>query len=179
MVMRRRACVRFVGLAVFSLALLLSVSPALSFFGPLIRCHDDDLQGFHLHDEPHAHQDRGHVDAHTPEASGHSAGHRHDSHRSHDSNQASDSHSMVVASGAGSPSNPCTCSPVDLPTRRDASLLKTSETNRSFRNLAFGHLASAAQVPSEGLDAGAYAAITRDLHPAGPGLYVINHSFLI
>lgn len=163
----------------FPLAFLLSVSPALSFFAPLIRCHDDDLQGFHLHNEQQAHQDRGHVDAHTPEASGQSAEHHGDSRQSHEANQASDSHSMVVASGAGSPSNPCTCSPVDLPTRQEAVLLKTSEPNRTFRNLAFGHLDSAAQVPSEGHDAGAYAASTRDLRPAGPGLYVINHSFLI
>ncbi len=163
----------------FPLALLLSVSPGLSSLVPLICCCDNDLPSFHFHNERHAHQDRDHAGGHAPEVSGQSPGHRHDSSQSHGTTQASDFHSMVAAGSVGASSSPCICGPVDLPTRQDVALLKASETNRTFRNLAYGHLASATQVPSEGLNAGAHATTTKDVCAAGPGLYVINHSFLI
>lgn len=163
----------------FPLALLLSVSPGLSFFVPLVCCCDGDLPGFHLHNGQHARQDRDHVEGRAPEASDQSVGHHHASHQSHDTNQASNSHSGVVAGSAASSSSPCLCSAVGLRTRQEAALLKASGTNRTFRNLAAAQLASATQVPPKRLHVGTYAGTAGGVCPAGLGLYVINRSLLI
>lgn len=163
----------------FPLALLLSASPILSFFVALICCCDDDLPGFHIHNGQHGYRDVDHVEGHGPEASDESAEHHQDLHQSHDTYQLFDSQSMADASSPGSSSSPCVCSAADLPARQELALLKASEIDRTLRNLAVGHLALATQVRPKRLHVGIYATSTRDVCPAGPGLYVINHSLLI
>lgn len=167
---------------VLPLILLLSASPALSAFLPLICCCDDGVPGFHFLHEEHAiaGHNRGDDDAH-PQVSPHvddDAENHHDFHRNHDSD-AGHKFGVGLTASAGSVSllpTSCTCSAADLPT---SVIVKAGITNFTAYKLASGHLRSVDKVAFERRYSDKLVIGARDLSPPGPHVFLVNRSLLI
>lgn len=165
-----------------SLTLLLSISPALSAFVPLICCCDDGVSGVHLYHEDHASSGHYHGDDHAHPQASHHFDDDLDNHQQSRGNYASDSDQafdadVVVASGSVGLLPPsCTCGEADDPSGATA---QVGMTNRTTFKLASGGLDSAIKVAFERPHPTEIGVHDTRRSPPRTQVFLVNRSLLI